>query len=206
MISNIGLTEIYSKYENAKGFRREEYGTLYKMFGGKKKVPEYSMEMYWYLSSLERMQRACKVYREKLYNFEKAKFSTDEKDLDKIQEEYNTVIFDFFKRSFTSCLNYLSHCFNVKVGVKKEGVSLGYWVVLSNGYPLINSSVILTEYYVLGDIYKEINNIFIAFKGLKTGVYPLESEMRDIMNDVSFIYNHTNLVIRLPEVEVNEND
>ena len=51
-MTNYTLTDIYEMYQKEFGLKRELFGTLYKIYGGKKRIDSYSKEMYYYLSAM----------------------------------------------------------------------------------------------------------------------------------------------------------
>ena len=51
-MTNYTLTDIYEMYRKEIGLKRELFGTLYKIYGGKKRIDSYSKEMYYYLSAM----------------------------------------------------------------------------------------------------------------------------------------------------------
>lgn len=57
---NYTLTDIYAKYKEEIGIKRDLYGTLYKIYGGKKNIDSYTKEMYFYLRSMHILEGLSK--------------------------------------------------------------------------------------------------------------------------------------------------
>ena len=51
-MTNYTLTDIYEMYRKEIGLKRELFGTLYRIYGGKKRIDSDSKEMYYYLSAM----------------------------------------------------------------------------------------------------------------------------------------------------------
>ena len=82
---NYGLNEIYAQYEKAVGIKRELFGCLYKMYGGKKEIQDYSMESLWYIAVLDRMNSVDLKHRDKRLKFEKEYLNADNKKLKELE-------------------------------------------------------------------------------------------------------------------------
>lgn len=195
------LTELFEEYSKSNGLLKEAYGTIYKMYGGKKEIPEYSVEMDWFLSAIERFNRAYKKYRTIEMNRDKELQGTIDEELKtELIRKYNQERFEFFESRFKSILVYLEYRYNVKTGTKKEnGLHLGYWVVLKNGRPLINSTIYLSDTYGFGDTHKAIIDIFVELRGCLKGEYCKKYELQNVMNEINFVFNHTKLSFKAIE-------
>ena len=192
---NYGLNEIYAQYEKAVGIKRELFGCLYKMYGGKKEVSYYSMETLWYLSVLDRMNSIDLKYRDKRLKFEKEVTKVDNKKLKELEKKFREESFEFYRQAFISCLFWLKHYYNIKYETKKDKIKVSYIIMDGNGDILYQGVLNLMFTYESGQIHKELNTIYNLLKDMK-GLRLKESVIQSAMNETLHIMFNTKLKIK----------
>jgi len=102
-ISRVSLTALYNMYIQAKNkTEKVGYGTLYRMAGGKKDIPEYSLDMMCYISGVDRLRRADKKYSELLV-----------KENEKARKREEQIA--FYLPRYKSILDYITYVFGLKL-------------------------------------------------------------------------------------------
>lgn len=203
------LTDFYEKYKNSKGLERIAFGTLYKIYGGKKNIDSYSVEMVWYLSSLVYMDAANKQYREKVLKFEKElnKLWID-KERNKLEDDFKKESFDFYSRCFVTCLFNLKHYYDIEYDTEKKDNSWYIYNIFGSDGLFVSGSVYLIRDYAQGECMKGLRKIFIELHGCNNGEWVKDYELANVdMNLWHYIYN-TKLIIKerdFPKVKYSMN-
>ena len=157
------LNDFYEKYKKSKDLERLAFATLYKMYGGKREVDNFSIEMVWYLFSLIYMDLAQKGYRDKELKLERelSKLYIEEEKRD-LKNKFNCDFIDDFSRYFITCLFNLRHYFNIDYKKERKNNTFdGYEIMGSNGQIFIEFSVCLHPNYAMGEILKILRRIYI---------------------------------------------
>lgn len=199
------LNDFYDKYKKVNGLERIAFGTLYKMYGGKRKVDSYSIEMVWYLSTLVYMDAANKLYRDKVLKYEREYNRlqmTNEKN--KLEKEFKKDSFDFYSRCFITCLFNLKHYFDIDYETEKRDNSWYIYNIFGSNGLFVSGSACLMKEYAQGESLKGFRKIFIELYGCNKGEWIKDYDLANVdMNLWHYIYN-TKLQIKerdFPEIK-----
>ena len=157
------LNDFYDKYKKSKDLERLAFGTLYKMYGGKRDVDSYSMEMVWYLSSVIYIDLAQKQLREKELKHEKELSKLwIEKEKKELEQKFKEEVMDDFSRYFITCLFNLKHYYDIDYRKEKVNNTFDNYEIFNSNYQLfVKGSVCLHYNYAIAEILKNIRKIYI---------------------------------------------
>lgn len=157
------LNDFYEKYKNSKDLERLGFGTLYKMYGGKREVDSFSIEMVWYLSSVLYIDAAQKQFREKELKYERELVKLkDEKEQGILEQRFKEEVIEDFSRYFVTCLFNLKHYYDIDYERTRVNNTFDNFEIMdSNDHIFIKGSVCLHYHFAIAEILKKIRSIYI---------------------------------------------
>lgn len=190
---NYGLNDIYSQYEKTMGIRRELFGCLYKMYGGKKEIDSFSFETLWYIIVLDGMEKFNSDFKEKRLKFEKEFVKAENKK--GIKKKFERESFEYYWLSFFSCVCWLTYYYNIKYENRKDKTKISYMIMDINNDVIYQSSFDLMYAYEAEQIHNELIKIYNFLKETK-GLRLKDSVIQSATKDVLYIMSNTKLKIK----------